>query len=50
MDYTELLDEVKHIDEVTLLELLEITSEDIIERFSDILNEKLDKIYKHIRE
>lgn len=50
MDYLEILEQLEYIDEVTLLELLEITSEDIIERFSDRINENLDRIYKKLRD
>jgi len=48
MEYLDLLDELKHIDEVTLMELLEITSEDMVEKFSDKINENLDRLYKHL--
>lgn len=48
MEYLELLDELKHVDEVTLMELLEITSEDMVEKFSDKINENLDRLYKHL--
>jgi hypothetical protein len=50
MDYLELLDELKQLDEVTLLEVLEITSDDIVEIFSDKINENLDRIYRMLRE
>ena len=48
MEYLDLLDELKHVDEVTLMELLEITSEDMVEKFSDKINENLDRLYKHL--
>ena len=50
MEYDNLLDELKHIDEITLLELLEITSDDLVERFSDRINENLEKVYRMLRE
>jgi len=50
MDYQELLEELVHVDEVTLMELLEITSEDLVERFSDRINENLKKVYRYINE
>lgn len=50
MDYIEVLEELKHLDEITLLELLEITSEDIVENFSDRITEHLNRIYKKLRE
>jgi hypothetical protein len=50
MDYLELLEELKQIDELTLLELLEISSEDLVDMFSDKINENLDRIYRKLRE
>jgi hypothetical protein len=44
MTFDELLEHVaEHYDEVTILEALEITSEELVERFSDKI---LEKIYK----
>tara|TARA_X000001316_G_C908541_1_gene24504 strand:+ start:255 stop:404 length:150 start_codon:yes stop_codon:yes gene_type:complete len=44
MTFDELLEYVaEHYDEVTILEALEITSEELVERFSDKI---LEKIYK----
>lgn len=48
MEYLELLDKLKHVDEVMLMELLEITSEDMVEKFSDKINENLERLYKHL--
>ena len=50
MDYAEILEELKQIDEVTLLELLEITSEDLVDTFSDKINEHLNRVYKKLHE
>ena len=48
-----LLHEIKErlieLDEVTLLELLNITSEDIVELFSDRIEENVDKLEKEVR-
>lgn len=48
-----LLHEIKErlieLDEVTLLELLDITSEDIVELFSDRIEERADKLEKEVR-
>ena len=35
MDKFELLEQLRHLDEVTLLELLEVCSDDIVDRFLD---------------
>jgi hypothetical protein len=37
------------LDEITLLELLNITSEDIVEVFSDRIEENVDKLEKEVR-
>jgi hypothetical protein len=48
-----LLHEIKErlieLDEITLLELLNITSEDIVEQFSDRIEENADKLEKEVR-
>lgn len=48
MDKFELLEELKKLDEVTLLELLEITSEEIIDQFLDKIEENYDRLYKYV--
>jgi hypothetical protein len=50
MDKYELLEKLRHLDEVTLLELLEVTSEDIVDRFLDRIIEKNDYIRKELQE
>ena len=35
---------LKQLDEVTLLELLEISSEDLVDRFIDVIEENADKL------
>ena len=44
MDYLELIEKLKGVDEVTLLELLEISREDLVDTFSDKIKEHLNKI------
>ena len=39
----EILEKMKDIDEVTLLEVLEISSEEIVDRFSDRIEEQYEK-------
>lgn len=39
-------DRLKHIDEVSLLEVLDIASEDIVDRFGD----KVEENYEHLAE
>jgi hypothetical protein len=40
----ELIERLKELDEVTLLELLGITSESLVDRFSDVIEEKQDTL------
>lgn len=40
----EMLEKLKEVDEVALLELLDISSEDIVERFSDRIDDKIDEL------
>lgn len=42
-------DRLKQLDEVTLLELLEISSEDLVERFQDFIENKIDKIEEEVQ-
>jgi hypothetical protein len=40
----EIKDKLKQLDEVTLMETLEITSEDLVDRFADRIEEKQDTL------
>ena len=44
----EIKDRLKQIDEVDLLELLEISSEDLVERFVDLIEDNFDKLEKEV--
>jgi len=46
----ELQEKLKQIDEVTLMELLELTSEDITEKFLDKIEERYDYLLGEITE
>lgn len=50
MNFPEVLDQLKHEDELTLLELLEITSEDLVDAFVDRIEENIGKVYRHFSE
>ena len=41
---TEVVERLKEIDEIDLLEALNITSEDLVDRFSDVIEDKIDKL------
>jgi hypothetical protein len=44
MTLTDALDRLKQLDEITLMEILEISSEDIVDRFVDVIEDKLDQL------
>jgi hypothetical protein len=41
---TELFERLKQVDETSLLEILDISSEDIVDRFQDLIEEKYDTL------
>lgn len=46
--FEELKEKLQRVDEVTLLELLEIRSDDIVERFEDFIEEQQEKLIREI--
>ena len=48
--FEELKEKLIHFDEITLLELLNISSEDIVDRFEDIIDERYEELLKEIEE
>lgn len=44
LTFVELLERLKREEETALLELLDLRSEDLVERFSDIIESKYDEI------
>jgi hypothetical protein len=44
--FQELCDDLKKFDETTLLELLNINSEDLVDMFQDKIEENLDRLLK----
>lgn len=48
LSFKELKEKLKRIDEVTLLELLNIHSDDIIERFEDYIEDRHEQLLKEI--
>lgn len=47
---TDLQEKLKLIDEVSLMEILEITSEDLVTRFIDKIDEKYDDLVEDFEE
>lgn len=48
MNKLELIAELRLLDEVALLELLQLTSDDLIDAFIDKINENQGKLLQHI--
>jgi len=48
MSYLELIDELRKVDEVTLLELLDIEADDLVDMFGDKIKERIDYIRKYL--
>lgn len=50
MSYTlrEIMSRLKQLDEITLMEVLEISSEDLIERFVDRVEERQDQLEQEV--
>ena len=48
MDKQELLEELRKLDEVSLLELLDLNSTDIVDAFLDKIEDNLDYLYDKI--
>jgi len=46
MNKSELLEELRKTDEISLLEVLEITSEELLDRFMDKVEDNLSKLYQ----
>ena len=44
MTLRELMSQLKRLDEVTLLETLDISSEDIVEKFADEIEERFEEL------
>jgi hypothetical protein len=45
-----LADRLKNFDEVTLMEILEITSEDLVDRFEDFIEDKYEQLAEQFEE
>lgn len=42
--FNELQEKLKRLDEVTLMELLEINSDQLVERFADLIEDNYEKL------
>lgn len=50
MDYKELLDELRGLDETILIELLEVDSTDIVDAFLDEIADNEDRLIKYFND
>lgn len=50
MNKLELYEVLRRLDEVSLLELLEVTSSELVDSFLDKIEDNLERIYAKIRE
>lgn len=50
LTFPEIKERLKRLDEITLLEILNITAEDLIERFEDIIEENAEKLEKELED
>lgn len=50
LTFPELSEKLKKIDEISLLEILEISSEDIVDRFGDRIEEKQEELNEDFEE
>ena len=48
--FVELKDKLKMLDEITLMELLSLTAEDLVDRFDDIIEEKYDTLLQSVED
>jgi hypothetical protein len=50
MTLTEIMEVLKREDEVSLLEILDISSEEIVDRFEDRIEERADYLEQYLKE
>lgn len=50
MLFTEICARLKQLDEITLLEVLEINSEELVERFQDKIEDRIDELVEDFEE
>lgn len=50
MTLTELKEKLKTLDETILCEVLDISSEELVERFDDLVEEKFDELAEEFEE
>tara|TARA_R100001460_G_scaffold52631_1_gene91527 strand:+ start:143 stop:301 length:159 start_codon:yes stop_codon:yes gene_type:complete len=46
----DICDRLKNLDEISLLEVLDISSEEIVDRFNDKIEDKADELEEELRD
>jgi len=50
LTYSDILDRLKQVDEISLLEVLDISSEEIVDRFEDRIRERIDYLMEDLED
>ena len=48
LTFEDIIDRLKQLDEVTILELLDLKTEDIVERFRDVIEDAVEELEKEL--
>lgn len=46
----DIFNRLRRLDEITLLEILDITSEDLVDRFQDLIEDKADELEEELED
>ncbi len=49
LTFEDIIDRLKQLDEVTILELLDLKTEDIVDRFRDVIEDVIEEIEKELQ-
>ena len=49
LTFEDIIDRLKQPDEVTILELLDLKTEDIVDRFRDVIEDAIEEIEKELQ-
>jgi len=49
LTFEDIMNRLKQLDEVTILELLDLKTEDIVERFRDVIEDMIEELEKELQ-
>lgn len=49
LTFEDIIDRLKQLDEITILELLDLKTEDIVDRFRDVIEDAIEEIEKELQ-